>query len=130
VSDATTRAIILYDVAYGKGYRAVLPKSVTHGFSRRDVLYLALVRKPCGTTVPMFTYPSSKRLFSIETEHLWRGSFAGRVQDLGPKPVKLVFVGTDSGSALFFRLEGDGSIYRWDTTAAFQQENVLLVYRP
>jgi hypothetical protein len=129
VSDATTRAVLVYDVAYGKGYRAVLPKSVTRGFSRRDVLYLALLRRPCGTTVLMFTYLSSKRLFSIETEHLWRGSIAGRVQDLGPKPGKFVFIGTDGGSALFLRLEGDGSIYRWDTTSAFRQENFLLVYR-
>jgi hypothetical protein len=129
VSDATTRAILVYDVAYDRGYRAMLPKAVTHGSSRRDVLYLALVRKPCGTSVLLFTYLSSKRLFSIKTEYLRRGSAAGRVQDLGPKPGKLVFVGTNGEATVFFRFEGDGSIYRWDTTTAFQQENFLLIYR-
>jgi hypothetical protein len=129
VSDAATRSILVYDVAYGRGYRVVLPKAVTHGCSRRDVLYLALVRRPCGTTVLIFTYLSSKRLFSIKTEYLQRGSAAGRVHDLGPKPDKLVIVGTDGGAAIFLRFEGDGSIYRWDTTTAFQKENFMQVYR-
>jgi len=30
---------------------------------------------------------------------------------------------------IFFRFEGDGRIYSWDSTTAFKQENFLLVYR-
>lgn len=129
VSDAATRAILVYDVAAGKGYRVVLPKAITAGCTRRDVLYLALVRKACGSNVLYFTYLSSKRLFSIRTEFLRRGSAQGRVQDAGPKPAIIVILGTDNGSAIFFRYEGQPEVYRWDTNTQFKQDNFLPVYR-
>lgn len=79
VSDAATRSIIVYDVQASRGFRVVLPKAVTEGCPKRDVLYLALVRKSCGSTVLYFTYLSSKRLFSIKTDALRNGSTQGRV---------------------------------------------------
>ncbi|XP_046987594.1 major royal jelly protein 5 [Schistocerca americana] len=129
VSDAATRAILVYDVTGSRGYRVVLPKAVSHGCARRDVLYLALVRKPCGTTILFFTYLSSSRLFAIKTEYLRRGSASGRVQDVGVKPGKLVILGTDNGRAIFFRFEAQSEIYRWDSDTAFKRENLVLVYR-
>lgn len=79
VSDAATRSIIVYDVQASRGFRVVLPKAVTQGCPKRDVLYLALVRKSCGSTVLYFTYLSSKRLFLIKTEFLRSGNAQGRV---------------------------------------------------
>lgn len=79
VSDAATRAIIVYDVQASKGFRVMLPKAVSQGAPRRDVLYLALVRKSCGSTVLYFSYLSSKHLFSIKTEYLQNGNAQGRV---------------------------------------------------
>ncbi|KAK7870492.1 hypothetical protein R5R35_002898 [Gryllus longicercus] len=129
VSDAATRAILVFEVSSGRGYRVVLPKAVTAGCARRDVLYLALVRQSCGATTLYFTYLSSSRLFAIKTEYLRRGSAAGRVQDIGPKPAKLVILGTDNGAAIFFRYEGQNEVYRWDTNVCFKAENFAPVYR-
>lgn len=79
VSDATTRAIIVFDVQASRGFRVVMPKVIVSSACKRDVLYLALVRKSCGSTVLYFTYLGSKRLFAIKTEYLRKGYAKGRV---------------------------------------------------
>ncbi|KDR24273.1 hypothetical protein L798_06733, partial [Zootermopsis nevadensis] len=129
VSDAATRAILVYDVTNSKGYRVVLPKAVTKGSSTKDVLYLALIRKSCGTNVLYFTYLSSARLFSIKAHHLRRGSAKGTVVDVGPKHRSIVILGTDNGSAMFFRLKGESDIYMWNTETSFKSDNFLLVQK-
>ncbi|KAK9299375.1 hypothetical protein QLX08_007612 [Tetragonisca angustula] len=119
VSDAASRAILVYDVTLGRGHRVVLPQAVATGATRRDVLYLALLRRSDGSTCLIFTYLSSSRMFSIRTEHLRSGSANGKIHDLGAKPKKMVLLGTDNGSALFFRYEGEPDVYRWDATNPF-----------
>lgn len=79
ISDAASRSIVVYDVQASRGFRVVLPKEVTDGCPKRDVLYIALVRKSCGNTVLYFTYLSSKRLFAISAESLRSGNTQGRV---------------------------------------------------
>lgn len=128
VSDAATRAILVYDVTSGRGYRFVLPKTVTTGSSRKDVLYLALIRHADGSTCLLFTYLSGSRMFSIKTEYLRNGSTNDKIQDIGLKPKRLVILGTDNGNALFFRYEGEPIVQRWDTSTAFQPENFQKVY--
>lgn len=130
VSDAATRAIIVFDVAAGKGYRVVLPKEVTLGCAKKDVLYMALVRKTDSNNVLHFTYLSSNRMFSIKTEYLRKGSCKGRVHDLGVKPAKMIILGTDGGCAIFFRYEGQPEIYRWDAcNTSFATCNFKVVYK-
>lgn len=79
ISDATTRSLLVFDVQASRGFRVVMPKAVTYGSSKRDVLYLSLIRQSCGTTVLYFTYLGSKRMFSIKTEYLQKGYAQGRV---------------------------------------------------
>lgn len=129
VSDAAARAILVYDVTAGRGYRVVLPNAVTMGAARRDVLYLALIRRADGSSCLIFTYLGSSRMFTIRTEYLRKGSAAGKIHDLGPKPHPMVILGTDSGAALFFRYEGRSEIYRWDSAHCFKPENFQLVYQ-
>lgn len=130
VADAATRAILVFDVAAGKGYRVVLPSEITAGCSKRDVLYMALVRKSDGNNVLYFTYLSSNRVFSIKTEYLRRGSCNGRVHEVGVKPSKMVILGTDGGCAIFFRYEGQSEIYRWDAcNTSFKNCNFKPVYK-
>ncbi|XP_022917184.1 major royal jelly protein 3 [Onthophagus taurus] len=129
VSDAATRSILVFDIVLNKGYRVALPKAILTGTSRRDVLYMALVQKGCGNNFLIFTYLSSTRVFSLRTDYLRAGSAAGKVTDLGPKPHKLVIVGTDLGSAIFFRYEGRPEIYRWDVNTTFSTENFVVVYK-
>jgi len=56
---------------------------------------------------------------------LWFASFL----DLGKKPSRMVIIGTDNGSAIFFRNEGDAEVYRWDTNSTFAENNFKPVYR-
>ncbi|XP_012227712.2 major royal jelly protein 1 [Linepithema humile] len=129
VSDAAARAILVYDVTSGRGYRVVLPQAVTINSNRRDVLYLALMRRQDGSTCLIFTYLGSSRVFSINTNHLRSGNAQGKIHDLGLKPRRLVILGTDNGSALFFRYEGDAEVYRWDSMTPFVEANFQPVYK-
>lgn len=128
VSDAASRAILVYDVTSGRGYRVILPQAVTTNCNRRDVLYLALMHRQDGSTCLIFTYLGSSRLFSIRTDHLRNGYTQGKIHDLGVKPARLVVLGTDNGNALFFRYEGNAEVYRWDTNTPFVSANFQPVY--
>ncbi|VVC35615.1 Six-bladed beta-propeller, TolB-like,Major royal jelly protein/protein yellow [Cinara cedri] len=117
VSDAATRAVIVWDVTAGRGYRVVMPKALTHGCTgRRDVLYIALAQRPSGTgNVLYLTYLTSSRMYAIDTCNLRQGCSTGVVSDLGPKPEKMVVLGTDGRTTLYFRYRGQGDVYAWDT---------------
>lgn len=80
VSDAASRAIIVYDVQASKGYRVILPKAVSEGCGKKDVLYIALTRKSCGTSTLYFTYLCSNKLFAIKTDYLRDGRTSGRIE--------------------------------------------------
>ena len=51
------------------------------------------------------------------------------VTDAGIKPHKQVLIGTDNGSAIFFRNEGHSEVFRWDTNQCYKPENWKVVYR-
>ncbi|XP_056634262.1 uncharacterized protein LOC130443554 [Diorhabda sublineata] len=125
VSDAATRSILVFDVAGNKGYRVVLPKLVTN--CRRDVLYIALIHKANCCNYLVITYLSGARIFQIRTDYLRAGCAAGKIQDLGAKGGKIVVLGTDLGSALFFRFEGKPEVYRWEVESLFK--DYQLVYK-
>lgn len=126
ISDAATRSILVYDVAGNKGYRVVLPKAVCN--NRRDVLYIALLHKNgCNNNYLVLTYLSGTRVFQIRTDYLRTGHAAGKIQDLGTKGGKIIILGTDLGSALFFRYEGKSEIYRWNVSPCFKDYEI--VYR-
>lgn len=80
VSDAASRALIIYDVQASKGYRIILPKSVSEGCSKKDVLYLALTRKPNQPGVLFFTYLCSNKMFSIKTDYLRDARTSGKIE--------------------------------------------------
>lgn len=129
ISDAANRAIIVYNIQFDRGFRVVLPKAVSAGSRARDVLYVALVRQDCGSTVLYFTYLGSKKMFAIKTDYLRTGCADGRIMDVGLKPARIVIIGTDNGSAIFFRHEGESEVYRWDTVTPFLEANFKAVYR-
>lgn len=107
VSDAATRAIIVYNVTADSGYRVVLPRAVTSGAQNRDALYLALVRKSCGSHILYFTYLGSNRVFAIKATNLRAGNANGSIVEIAQKKNKIVFLGTDNGAAIFFRIKGE-----------------------
>lgn len=126
ISDAATRSILVFDVAGNKGYRVVLPRVVAS--CKRDVLYIALIHKDgCHNNYLVLSYLSGGRIFQIRTDYLRSGCAAGKLQDLGQKSGKMVLLGTDLGSALFFRFEGKPEIYRWQVAPCLK--NYEVVYR-
>ncbi|KAK9299376.1 hypothetical protein QLX08_007613 [Tetragonisca angustula] len=128
ISDAGTGAIIVFNVTTDEGYRVILPSAVASSTDKPDALYLALVRrKSCGSTVLYFTYLGSSRMFAIKAVNLRAGNAHGSIVDIGRKRNKIVVLGTDNGSAIFFRLKGDSNIYMWNTDTPFVQDNFLLV---
>ncbi|KMQ90314.1 major royal jelly protein 1 [Lasius niger] len=129
ITDAALKSIIVYNVTADRGYRVILPNAVTVGVERRDVLYLTLVKKSCGTPVLYFTYLGSNRLFAIKAENLRKGLAQGAVVDVGPKQQKLVLLGSDNGCAIFFRYKGESDIYMWNTETPFRSENFVLVQK-
>lgn len=115
VSDAATRAVIVWDVTGDRGYRVVLPKAITHDCTgRRDVLYIALALRPSGDNVLYLTYLTSNRMYAVDTCKLRRGCSPGTVADLGPKPDRIVILGTDGRTTVYFRYRGRGDVYAWD----------------
>lgn len=119
VSDAATNSVIVWDLQADSGYVLSLPKSISHDCTgRRDVLYLALARRPSGANVLYLTYLTSNRMYAIDSCNLRQGCAQGTVTDLGPKPGKIVVLGTDGGATVYFRYRGQGDVYAWDTDRA------------
>ncbi|XP_018567482.1 uncharacterized protein LOC108908058 [Anoplophora glabripennis] len=125
VSDAATRSILVFDVAGNIGYRVVLPRALV--CSKRDVLYIALTHKPGYENYLVITYLSGSRIYRIRTNYLRSGCADGKIQDLGAKKGKVVILGTDLGSGLFFRFEGKPEVYRWEVGRSFKDYE--LVYK-
>lgn len=123
--------MLVHDCTDNKSHRIVLPGAVTVGSHHLDVLYIALVRKSCGTNWVYFTYLGSSRLFSIKTEHLRKGQGSGAVVDVGPKPEgkQIVVLGTDNGASIFLRYKGLSDIYLWNTETCFKSSNFLEVQK-
>ncbi|ENN71147.1 hypothetical protein YQE_12078, partial [Dendroctonus ponderosae] len=120
VSDASTRSILVFDVLEDMGYRFVLPERISR--NKRDVLFAALLRNCNGNNSLILTYLSGSKIFSINTDLLRSGSASGNIQEVGVKRENIAILGTDGGSALFYRYKSQADIYRWDSNASFGSE--------
>lgn len=128
ITDAGMGAILVYDVMEEKGFRVVLPPIVSEDTPAKDVLYVALLRKPEGNVV-LFTYLSSSKLFSMNEEHLINGQAVGTVVEIGTKPKPVVILGTDNGASVLFRYKGESDIYIWNSDTTFDETNFILVQK-
>lgn len=127
ISDASNRAILVFDITSSQGYRLILPKAVSQGCERRDVLYVNLVRRKSGDNVLLVSYLGGRNIYSIRTVHLQNGTAYGQLHDLGPKTDKIVFLGTDNSGAIYYRKLVEADVYRWN--ALDHTDGVQLVHR-
>ncbi|KAF4524749.1 hypothetical protein B566_EDAN013818 [Ephemera danica] len=130
VSDTDGYAIIVWDVKKSRGRRIVLPPEM---YAERDGqtpddLYMALVHNVRDASILYLTYFSSSRMFSIHTEFLHRDS-GGRTTEVGVKPARMIILGVDGRSTIFFKYEGEGNVYQWNTHTAFSLQNFVLVHK-
>ncbi|KAI5696542.1 hypothetical protein M8J75_014276 [Diaphorina citri] len=130
VSDGGSRAILVWNTMTNEGYRVQLPKAVLAGGGKRDVLYIILVRRGCGSNFLYFSYLSSDHMFYVKSNCLHQKTKTGCVMDVGKKPNKIVLLGTDNGQVIFFRLCNENNIYMWDTNLAFKEYNFILAQKP
>lgn len=49
--------------------------------------------------------------------------------EIGEKKNKIIIIGTDNGSSLFFRNEGESDVYQYDTNTCFKDTNCKLVHK-
>ena len=104
ISDADTHSIIVYNVEKNQGHRIYLPDEINFKGNRKNVLYMAYVKQSKDTSFVYFTCLGSERLFSINTEYLKGANIGGCINDVGIKhDKKMVILGTDNGSSIFFR---------------------------
>ncbi|KAL1457427.1 hypothetical protein WDU94_007661 [Cyamophila willieti] len=129
VSDGGSRALLVWNTFTNEGYRVMIPKQVLAG-GKRDVLYIILSRRRCGSNYLFFTYLSSEHLFYVKANCLHQKKKAGVVMDVGKKPNKIVLLGTDNGQVMFFRLCNENNIYMWDTAVPFRDHNFILAQKP
>lgn len=68
-------------------------------------------------------------VFSIRTDDL-RSPSDNRALDIisRHKPGRMVLLGSDSIANIFFRYEGDDTIYKWDVNTPFLSRNFRAVY--
>ncbi|XP_057331842.1 protein yellow-like [Microplitis mediator] len=122
VTDAESGAILVHDVTTGQSRSVGLPQDILATTSKRDVLTPVLIRRADGSTCLIFTYLSSSHIYVVSTKSLQTGESI-KFHDLGQKKAKIVILGTDNGTAMFFRYEGKSDIYRWDTSLRFVEEH-------
>ncbi|XP_018335170.1 major royal jelly protein 1-like [Agrilus planipennis] len=131
VSDAGAAAIVVYDVLNDKGFRIMLPNTITDLVPQRDVLYIVLSQNEGNGNEIFFTYLSDPKMYSINSEDLQAGKTTGVIRDEGLKPTgsPIVPLGTDNGAAIFFRFKGESDIYLWDTETSFKVDNFFLIQK-
>ncbi|XP_044005628.1 L-dopachrome tautomerase yellow-f2-like [Aphidius gifuensis] len=127
ISDASNRAIIVYDVLNDRGTRVSLPKAVNLGSSIDDMLFMNLIHQTDGKGTLYFTYLSSSRMFRIDVDKLRSGVSKNAVEDVGPKNNKIVLLGRDHKNSIFFRNSGEHDVYKWNTETPFNSDNFELV---
>lgn len=127
VTDAANNAILVYDVSSGHGYRLALPEDITGSKRMRDTLQPALIQLPDGASGLVFSYLGSDKMYSLRSDHLQNGCYNGKIEELGKKPDRMIILGTDNGSNMFFRYEGKPAIYKWDALTTFCSENFLTI---
>ena len=119
-------AIIVVNVYKSQSYRVVLPKTVTNGCDKPDVLYALLIRKSSGNVV-LFSHLCANKVFTVKSEYLQTGKGSNAIVEIGKKPKPMVFLGTDGGAKVFFRYEGFSEIFMWDANESFRECNFVLV---
>ena len=127
ISDAGTKSIIIYDVNAHKSHRVLLPPEVIPDSVPRDVLYMVLIRKPTGDNFVYFTYRSGDDVFAINSRSLQLENSSVKSFNIGKKPNKMIFLGTDDWECIYFRYENTTEIYKWNSATAFIDKNFQLV---
>lgn len=42
---------------------------------------------------------------------------------------RMILIGTDNGSTIFFRYEGESDVYQYDTNSCFKKDNLVVAHK-
>jgi len=129
VSDAGLTSILVWTVEKNSGLRVQFPPETAGESPCKDIFYIAIVQSDCKGALLFFTYLNAPKLYYIPTQNIRAGRTEGAVIDVGVKPARMVILGTDGGTSLFFRVRGESDIYMWDSREAFRHDNFVHVYK-
>lgn len=129
ISDAGSRAILVWKTETNEGYRVQLPRSVSEACSR-DVLFLMLVRRRDNRNLLYISYLSSQHVFHMQSSVLHQKAKAGLLMECGKKPQRMVLLGTDNGQVIFFRFCSESNIYMWNSSRPFHERHFILAQTP
>ncbi|XP_074094322.1 L-dopachrome tautomerase yellow-g2 [Cotesia typhae] len=128
ITDAESGAILVHDVTTGQSHKVSLPPQVMEKIPKRDVMTPVLIHRADGSTCIIFTYLSDVNLYAVSTKSLQNVQSSVKFHVVGQKKAKIVVLGSDNGTAMFFRYEGQPDVYRWDSNYMFTDENIIKVY--
>lgn len=131
VSDAGLGNVIVYNVACDSSFKVHVPLGPC---GQRDVMYMALVvadvvDMAAGRGLVRYrrlyvTYLSSCDMIYVPVHVVDRSTIDLPTVNMGRKPCKMVVLGTDRGSNIYFRTGSDtGEILSWDVNKLFRHEN-------
>lgn len=131
VSDTGLGNVIVYNVRCDRSFKVHVPVGPC---GRRDVMYMALVHvdvmdTAAGGAVARYrrlyvTYLSSCIMMYVPVHAVdeFTTSLA-TVTCAGRKPRKMIVLGHDRGSVIYFRTENTSDVHSWNVNRPFSEEN-------
>lgn len=121
VSDAGLGNVIVYNVCCDRSFKVYVPAGQC---GRRGLLYMAMVHVDVtdsgagGSTIRQprlyVTYGMSCNMMYVPVHTMDETTTSLATVTTGRKPCKMIMLGTDHGSVIYFRTGDNGDILSWD----------------
>lgn len=123
VSDAGRSALAVLNTNTGVQWTIDFPEKPTAPDSIRDVMFVLPLRTDDGRTKLYATFLSGCRLFAVNLDTIDECDESTArlpVAEMGRKPYRIVVLGSDTGSRMFFRRPAENEIWSWDANDPFR----------
>lgn len=127
VSDAGQGAVIVYNVGRDRSFKVHVPAG---SCGRRDVMYVALAQVDAmdGDDAVhhrrlYVTYLSSCDMMYVPLHTVDDATDGLSTVNVGRKPYKMIVLGTDRESVVYFRADDSNDIWSWDVNKLFRRQN-------
>lgn len=130
VSDAGLGNVIVYNVGCDRSFKVHVPVGPC---GRRDVMYTALVQAEVMNTAAgggvtshrrlYVTYLSSCDMIYVPVHAADESTTSLATVSIGRKPCKMIVLGADRGSIIYFRTSDTSDVLSWNVNRAFCWEN-------
>lgn len=130
VSDAGLGNVIVYDVCCDRSFKVHVPAGLC---GRRGMMYMAMVHADVrdtaagGGTVRQprlyVTYGMSCDMMYVPVHTMDETTVSLATVTTGRKPCKMIVLGTDHGSVIYFRNGDDGDVLGWNVNTPLRAEN-------